>query len=84
MLAALAAGTCYFEVPFSYARPDGAGTLVRGVIDCLVVAPDGGVTVLEFKTGRPRPEHDEQAKTYLAAIRAAFGTDRVEIKIIYP
>ncbi len=84
VLAALAAGTCYFEVPFSYARPDGAGTLVRGVIDCLVVAPDGGVTVLEFKTGRPRPEHDEQAKTYLAAIRAAFGTDRVEIKIIYP
>ena len=52
----LAAGTCYFEVPFSLRSPDGRpGDVVRGVIDCLVVRPDGSATVLEFKTGEAPP-----------------------------
>ncbi|HKW01168.1 MAG TPA: UvrD-helicase domain-containing protein [Vicinamibacterales bacterium] len=83
----LGAGTCLYEVPFSYqpgasAREDGA--LVRGVVDCLVVTSDGRVTVLEFKTGQPRPEHERQAGVYADAIGALFGPDRVVVKIVYP
>ncbi len=80
----LGRGTVHYEVPFTYrgaARPDVA---VRGVVDCLVVEPDGRVTVLEFKTGQPRPEHEAQVATYAAAVGAIFGPDRVDFKIVYP
>jgi ATP-dependent helicase/nuclease subunit A len=83
----VATGACHYEVPFSYRRLDGPGepgALIRGVVDCLVVAPDGGVTVVEFKTGRPRPEHEAQAAVYKEAIAALFGADRVIVKIVYP
>ena len=33
----------------------------RGTFDCLVRRPDGGVTVLELKTGKPMPEHERAA-----------------------
>jgi ATP-dependent helicase/nuclease subunit A len=83
----LGAGTCLYEVPFSYQPRGGAradAALVRGVVDCLVVTPDGRVTVLEFKTGQPRPEHERQAGVYADAIGALFGPDRVAVKIVYP
>jgi hypothetical protein len=83
----LGCGTCLYEVPFSY-QPQGGDVadqvLVRGVVDCLVVAPDGQVTVLEFKTGHPRPEHERQAAVYADAIGALFGRNRVAVKIVYP
>jgi len=79
-------GECLFEVPFSHAAVDaesGADTVVRGVIDCLVVPTTGPATVLEFKTGVPRGGHDEQARRYQAAIRAILGKNDVEVKILY-
>jgi hypothetical protein len=48
------------------------------------VTPDGQVTVLEFKTGQPRPEHERQAGVYADAIGALFGQNRVAVKIVYP
>jgi ATP-dependent helicase/nuclease subunit A len=82
--ALLGAGICHYEVPFTH-RPAGRpGETVRGVIDCLVVAPDGGVTVLEFKTGRPRPEHEAQAAVYAEAVGVLVGQGRVSVKIVYP
>jgi ATP-dependent helicase/nuclease subunit A len=84
LTALLSSGACHYEVPFSFVPEDRPSDLVRGVVDCLVVSPDGTVTVLEFKTGRPRPEHDAQAALYAAAIAAALGTDRVTVKILYP
>ncbi len=81
---ALAGGVCHYEVPFSYRAPDRPDQTVRGVLDCLVLAPDGAVTVLEFKTGQPRPEHDPQASIYRAAAAALFGPGRVTVKIVYP
>jgi ATP-dependent helicase/nuclease subunit A len=84
VLSALAGGECQYEVPFSTQPAGRSGEVVRGVIDCLVVSPTGEVTVLEFKTGRPRPEHEAQAALYAASLRAALGIDRILVKIIYP
>jgi RecB family exonuclease len=83
----LGGGTCLYEVPFSYQPQEGDladQVLVRGVVDCLVVTPDGQVTVLEFKTGQPRPEHERQAGVYADAMGALFGQNRVAVKIVYP
>jgi ATP-dependent helicase/nuclease subunit A len=84
LVAALAAGECFYEVPFSYEPSERPGEWIRGVVDCLIVMPDGSVTVLEFKTGRPRPEHEDQAALYAASLEAALGVDRVVLKILYP
>jgi ATP-dependent exoDNAse (exonuclease V) beta subunit len=76
-------GTCWYEVPFSFAPPDRPDDLVRGVVDCLVVEGDGTVTVLEFKTGDPRPEHEIQAAVYAEAMRSAFGVPEVQRRVLY-
>ena len=34
--------------------------ILRGTFDCLVQRRDGGITVLELKTGKPAPEHEQQ------------------------
>jgi ATP-dependent helicase/nuclease subunit A len=80
----LARGACHYEVPFSFEVPDRPGELIRGVVDCLVVEPDGAVTVLEFKTGARRPEHEAQAALYAEALQAALPGRRVQVKIVYP
>jgi ATP-dependent helicase/nuclease subunit A len=69
------------EVPFSLTRPD--GTIVRGAIDALVEHRDGRIEVLEFKTGRPRPEHQQQLALYVTAARALFPGAEVEGRIVY-
>ena len=87
---ALAEQTCLFEVPFSHlARSSSsrlAGTdavLWRGTIDCLARAPDGRITVLEFKTGEARLEHERQLQSYVAAARAMFPNAIVEGRLVY-
>ena len=69
----LGSGECLYEVPFSAVLDDFGGTVLRGVVDCVVVPAEGPLEVLEFKTGRPRPEHQVQADVYARAIGAAFG-----------
>ena len=61
----------------------GAQTILRGTFDCLVKRRDGGVTVLELKTGKPAPEHEQQLSTYLTAARALFPGTPVEGKLVY-
>ena len=80
-----------WEVPFSLhsSARDGTSTdaeavVVRGTIDCLARDPQGRVTVFEFKTGRPRPEHQRQLDLYLAAARAMFPGAPVEGRLVYP
>ena len=73
-------GEALHEVPFTM-RLDGA--IVRGTIDCLVRSTSGRVTVLEFKTGRPRPEHERQADLYRQAAEAIFPGAPVESRLIY-
>ena len=87
-VAALLDGECLFEVPFTLRRggdPGGAGgpVFVRGAIDCLRRWPDGRVTVIEVKTGAPRPEHEAQLALYLEAARALFRGRRVDGRLLY-
>lgn len=72
-------GRPYHEVPFTMAVE---GRIIRGTIDCLI-ASNNQVTVLEFKTGRPRPEHQAQAEVYRAAAQALFPAAAVESRLVY-
>jgi ATP-dependent helicase/nuclease subunit A len=72
-------GRALHEVPFSL-RLD--GRIVHGSIDCLVRS-DASVTVLEFKTGTPRPEHASQADLYRRAAEALFPGEVVRARVIY-
>ena len=81
---------CLFEVPFSFHHSDTAGVratpqFLTGVIDCVAKEGDGKkVTVLEFKTGVARPEHQLQLEQYVAAARAMFPGTLVEGRLLYP
>jgi ATP-dependent helicase/nuclease subunit A len=72
-------GRARHEVPFTMLRE---GAIVRGTIDCLIAADDR-VTVLEFKTGVPRAEHQAQAEVYRAAAQALFPGAAVEARLVY-
>ena len=78
-----------WEVPFALREsaeppPDGGpAVLRRGTIDCLVRDADGRITVLEFKTGRPRAEHARQLDVYVAAARAMFPAAAVDGRLVY-
>ncbi|HEY1309007.1 MAG TPA: UvrD-helicase domain-containing protein [Vicinamibacterales bacterium] len=67
------------EVPFSLAVD---GRIVHGAIDCLVRTVQA-VTVLEFKTGAPRPEHEIQAGLYRRAASALFPGVEVTARLVY-
>ncbi len=58
------------------------GQIVRGTIDCLIASADR-VTVLEFKTGRARREHEAQAEVYRTAAQALFPGLPVESRLVY-
>ena len=73
-------GTAFHEVPFSLSMDD---RIVRGTIDCLVRKADGDIAVLEFKTGRRRPEHEAQTALYEQAARSLFPGSRVVTQLLY-
>ena len=70
----------YHEVPFTMARDGG---LLRGTVDCLVERAPGRLTVLEFKSGRPRAEHEAQVEIYLEAMREVFPGASIDAQLIY-
>jgi ATP-dependent helicase/nuclease subunit A len=74
-------GERFHEVPFT--MRDGERVL-RGTIDCLVRRRDGSLTVLEFKTGRPREEHQRQLDLYCRAVEQMFPGARVDARLVYP
>jgi RecB family exonuclease len=78
----LDAGEVLFEVPFSV-RPAASPIILRGSFDCLVRRPGGNITVLEIKTGKPAPEHDQQLSIYLTAARALFPGMTVDGSVVY-
>jgi ATP-dependent helicase/nuclease subunit A len=73
-------GTAFHEVPFSLAMDD---RIVRGTIDCLVQTREGEIAVLEFKTGRRRPEHEAQTALYERAAASLFPGRRVITQLLY-
>jgi ATP-dependent helicase/nuclease subunit A len=72
-------GELWHEVPFTSIA---GGVRARGAIDCVVAFPRRPadavthdvvqLTVLEFKTGRPRHEHADQVTRYKQALAAVF------------
>jgi ATP-dependent exoDNAse (exonuclease V) beta subunit len=75
------------EVPFTFRK---GNAWVRGSIDCIVTAPpaapDEGretISILEFKTGRPRPEHRVQAALYREAVESMFPGKTAEAALVY-
>ena len=87
-LAALAVDECLFEVPFSFHSPtsrltDKPHEIIRGTIYCLARSSTGEVAVVDFKTGRPKPEHRYQLDLYIAAARAMFPQVNVQGRLIY-
>jgi ATP-dependent exoDNAse (exonuclease V) beta subunit len=75
------AGDRLHEVPFTM-RLDEAVT--RGTIDCLVRTAPGRMTVLEFKTGRPRDDHRIQLDLYRRAAERLFPGTSVDAHLVYP
>jgi ATP-dependent exoDNAse (exonuclease V) beta subunit len=68
------------EVPFALSEE---GRIVRGTIDCLARTSTDEVTVLEFKTGRPRPWHQEQLRIYQKAAQALFPANQIVAQVVY-
>jgi RecB family exonuclease len=75
-----AAGTQLHEVPFT-TRLD--GVVVRGTIDCLIQTSPNEITILEFKTGRPRAEHRVQLDVYHQAAVRLFPGLSVDALLVY-
>ena len=83
--AVLDSGERHHEVPFSLVTAvDGERVILRGSIDCVIGRRDGGMVVLEFKTGKPRAEHESQLALYVEAVRALYPSAAVEGRLIYP
>jgi RecB family exonuclease len=59
------------------------GRVLRGTVDCLVETAPGRLTVLEFKTGRRRPEHRAQLELYLQAMRQVFPNASIDTFLVY-
>jgi RecB family exonuclease len=76
-----ASGQRWHEVPFTMRIDDAP---LRGTIDCLVQTAAGRISVLEFKTGRPRPEHALQLDVYRRAAERLFPGAVIEGHLIYP
>ena len=74
------AGERLHEVPFTM-QVD--GTLVRGTIDCVVRSASDRMTVLEFKTGRPRDEHRLQLDVYRRAAERLFPGCAIDARLVY-
>jgi hypothetical protein len=78
----------FFEVPFASFR---AGRRTRGLIDCLLGSPAADdpsklehLTVVELKTGAPRPEHRDQVAAYRDAARSVFPGIAIDTVLVYP
>jgi ATP-dependent helicase/nuclease subunit A len=73
-------GPSVHEVPFTMALE---GRLFRGTVDCLVRSGPEHWTVLEFKTGRERPEHRTQLELYQRAMERVFSGCVVDAQLVY-
>jgi ATP-dependent helicase/nuclease subunit A len=74
------AGDRLHEVPFTM-RLD--GVVLRGTIDCVIRDAAGGITLLEFKTGRPRDEHWVQLELYRTAAARLFPGAPIDARLVY-
>jgi RecB family exonuclease len=82
--ALLASSELLTEVPFSLRIEEAEGSVIlRGTIDCLAIAADGSVSVVELKTGGRRESHQRQLDLYVRAARALFPGRQVQGHLIH-
>ena len=74
-------GEALHEVPLAIREGD---RVVRGSADVVVLGSGGAVTVVEFKTGRRRPEHGAQLDAYVRAVQALAPEASVTGLLAYP
>ncbi|HYS25850.1 MAG TPA: PD-(D/E)XK nuclease family protein, partial [Vicinamibacterales bacterium] len=74
------AGRRLHDVPFTTTVE---GRVLRGTVDCLVETAPDRLTLLEFRTGRERPEHRTQGDLYLQAMRQAFPGASIDARVIH-
>ena len=70
----------FHEVPFSMTLD---GRILRGTVDCLAETSPGHLSVIEFKTGRPRPEHARQVELYRRAMEHIFPDFSIDARLVY-
>jgi ATP-dependent exoDNAse (exonuclease V) beta subunit len=73
-------GDRFHEVPFTMWLD---GVALRGTIDCVIRDAAGRVTLLEFKTGRPRDEHRLQLDLYRKAAERLFPGAPIDARLVY-
>ena len=73
-------GDRFHEMPFTMWLD---GVVLRGTIDCVIRDATGRVTVLEFKTGRPRDEHRLQLDLYRKAAERLFPGAPIDARLVY-
>ena len=73
-------GDRFHEVPFTMWLD---GVVLRGTIDCAIRDATGRVTLLEFKTGRPRDEHQIQLDLYRKAAERLFPGAAIDARLVY-
>jgi ATP-dependent exoDNAse (exonuclease V) beta subunit len=73
-------GDRFHEVPFTMSLD---GVVLRGTIDCVIRDATGRVTLLEFKTGRPRDEHSVQLDLYRKAAERLFPGAPIDARLVY-
>jgi ATP-dependent exoDNAse (exonuclease V) beta subunit len=73
-------GDRFHEVPFTMWLD---GVVLRGTIDCAIRDATGRVTLLEFKTGRPRDEHQIQLDLYRKAAERLFPGVAIDARLVY-
>jgi ATP-dependent exoDNAse (exonuclease V) beta subunit len=76
----LTKGRVLREVPFAL---HGKERIVYGAIDSLILAA-GQAVVIDYKTGKSRPEHRLQMELYLEAVRALFPGHQALGLVFYP
>jgi putative RecB family exonuclease len=69
-------------------RAEIGGVLVTGIIDRLDLLPDGGLVVVDYKTGRAPSERYEQGKllgvdTYALLCERVLGVRPVAVRLLY-
>jgi ATP-dependent exoDNAse (exonuclease V) beta subunit len=71
----------WHDVPFTIRLN---GSVCRGTIDCLIQTGPRMMTVLEFKSGGRRPEHEVELELYRKAAVRLFPGMMVEARVVYP
>jgi DNA helicase-2/ATP-dependent DNA helicase PcrA len=82
-LAVLPSGEPMVELPFTLKKD---GRIIRGRIDAVYETDDGGLEIVDFKTGQrfePVPGEADQLELYADALRALGLTEETNIKLTY-